>query len=53
MEKELNRMINSTQKISSEKATAKNELKKLKEQIQARTNELQSLQWVTYCLYSI
>ncbi|KAM3186703.1 hypothetical protein ACTXT7_003781 [Hymenolepis weldensis] len=44
MEKELNRMINSTQKISSEKATAKNELKKLKEQIQARTNELQSLQ---------
>nr|CUU99557.1 centrosomal protein 1 [Hymenolepis microstoma] len=44
MEKEISRLVNSTQKIASEKATAKNELTKLQDQVQARKNELEDLE---------
>lgn len=48
MEKELQRMLNSTQQISSERSTAKTELTQLKQQLQAGFNELQDLEFVTF-----
>ncbi|KAL5969752.1 Centriolin [Taenia solium] len=44
MEKELQRMLNSTQQISSERSTAMTELTQLKQQLRAGSNELQNLE---------
>ncbi|KAM7539230.1 hypothetical protein Aperf_G00000056983 [Anoplocephala perfoliata] len=44
MQKEVDRMHNSTQKIAIEKANLKAELVKLKEQVQARSSELRNLE---------
>ncbi|VDK37310.1 unnamed protein product [Taenia asiatica] len=44
MEKELQRMLNSTQQISSERSTAITELAQLKQQLRAGSNELQNLE---------
>ncbi|VDM16714.1 unnamed protein product [Hydatigera taeniaeformis] len=43
MDKELQRMLSSTQQISSERSTAKTELTQLQQQLQAGANELQNL----------
>ncbi|KAL5105286.1 hypothetical protein TcWFU_008850 [Taenia crassiceps] len=45
MEKELQRMLNSTQQLSSERSTAKTELTQLKQQLQAGSNELRNLEY--------
>ncbi|CDS38108.1 centrosomal protein 1 [Echinococcus multilocularis] len=44
MEKELQRMLSSTQQVASERSTAKMELTQLKQQLQAGSNELQNLE---------
>uniref|UniRef100_A0A158QI16 Nucleoprotein TPR n=1 Tax=Rodentolepis nana TaxID=102285 RepID=A0A158QI16_RODNA len=44
MEREIDRLVNSTQKIASEKAAAKNELTKLQDQVHARKNELEDIE---------
>lgn len=44
MQKEVDRMHNSTRKMATEKANVKAELVKLKELVQARSSELHSLE---------
>ena len=44
VEKEIQRLLNSSQQIASERTTAKSELIQLKQQLQSRSNELQEIE---------